>query len=132
MRSRTAKGFTLIELMVVIVIVGILSAIAIPKFQDITDSAKQTACRSNLRLVAGALNMYAAENNQYPGAFQGHSWRTLDYIPDYIHPELTCPESGKSYRFRITGRNYDLFRIRGWNAACRRNHGQYKNSVYYP
>ncbi len=132
MNSRETKGFTLIELMIVVVIIGILAAIAIPKFQDVTESAKYAACRSNLRNIASALTMYAAENNEYPGAFQGHKWRKLDYIPDYVHTELLCPSTATSYRFRITGRDYDFFRIRGWNGSCKRNHGMYRNSVYQP
>ncbi len=132
MNNGRSNGFTLIELMIVVVIIGILAAIAIPKFQDVAESAKYAACRSNLRNIASALNMYAAENNEYPGAFQGHRWRKLDYISDYVHTELLCPSTMTSYRFRITGRDYDLFRIRGWNGSCLRNHGQYKNSLYQP
>ena len=132
MNNGKSSGFTLIELMIVVVIIGILAAIAIPKFQDVTESAKYAACRSNLRNIASALNMYAAENNEYPGAFQGHKWRKLDYIADYVHTEILCPSTMTSYRFRITGRDYDLFRIRGWTGSCLRNHGQYKNSLYQP
>jgi len=132
MKPIRKNGFTLIELMIVVVIIGILAAIAIPKFQDVAASAKYAACRSNLRNIAGALNLYAAENGEYPGAFQGHKWRKLSYIPDYVQVGILCPSTMTSYRFRITGRDYDLFRIRGWNGDCVRNHGQYRNSVYQP
>jgi prepilin-type N-terminal cleavage/methylation domain-containing protein len=125
-----AKGFTLIELMIVVVIIGILAAIAIPKFEDVTNSARYAACRSNLRNIAGALEFYAAENGNYPGAFQGHRWRKLDFIEDYVQVEMRCPSTMAQYRFRITGRNYQHFRIRGWNGRCRRNHGMYKRGVY--
>lgn len=113
-------GFTLIELMIVVVILGILSAIAIPKYRDITESARYAACRSNLRNIAGGLNMYLAENNQYP---PGNGWKKLSTIPDYVHEDLLCPTTETSYRYRITGRERDSFRVRGWNASCRRNHG---------
>ena len=132
MSSRVTLGFTLIELMIVVVIIGILAAIAIPKFQDVTESAKNAACRSNLRIIAGALSVYHADNGEFPGAFEGHRWRTLDYIPDYVPAELFCPSTGTIYRFRITGRDYELFKIRGWNANCKRNHGMYNRSVYQP
>ena len=127
---KAKKGFTLIELMIVVVIIGILSAIAIPKYSDVTESARYAACRSNLRNIVGAINLYVAENGEYPGAFQGHKWRKLDYIADYVHTELSCPSTGGEYRFRINGKDYNLLMLRGWNANCRRNHGEYKNGVY--
>ncbi len=102
MSTQKRNGFTLIELMVVVVIIGILAAIAIPKYQDVTDSAKYAACRSNLRNIASALNLYAADNGEYPGAFEGHKWRNLDYIEDYVQTELICPSTMTFYRFRIT------------------------------
>ena len=132
MSIRRKDGFTLIELMVVVVIIGILAAIAIPKYQDVTESAKYAACRSNLRNIASAVNLYLFDNGEYPGAFEGHKWRKLDYIEDYVHAGMLCPSTMSHYRFRITGSDYDLFRIRGWNGACKRNHGMYRNSVYVP
>ncbi|MCK5564872.1 MAG: prepilin-type N-terminal cleavage/methylation domain-containing protein [Planctomycetes bacterium] len=60
MKSR--KGFTLIELMVVILIVGILAAVAIPLMRGRIDSAKWTEGKSGMGTVGTALRAYAAEN----------------------------------------------------------------------
>jgi prepilin-type N-terminal cleavage/methylation domain-containing protein len=59
------KGFTLIELMIVVVIIGILAAIAIPKFNDVSESAKRNACRANMRTIASQNVIYFAQHNRY-------------------------------------------------------------------
>ncbi|OQC19060.1 MAG: Type II secretion system protein G precursor [Deltaproteobacteria bacterium ADurb.Bin072] len=59
------KGFTLIELMVVVVIIGVLSAIAIPKFASVQDQARRAACRGNMRTLATAEAIYFPLNNTF-------------------------------------------------------------------
>jgi prepilin-type N-terminal cleavage/methylation domain-containing protein len=64
MRSRLA--FTLIELLVVIAIIAILAAILFPVFASARQSARRTACTSNLRQLCLALNMYKQDYDEYP------------------------------------------------------------------
>ena len=63
---KNQKGFTLVELMVVVVIIGVLVAIAIPIFSGIQANARTKACDANIRTIKGAVAMYYAEENAYP------------------------------------------------------------------
>ena len=57
-----SKGFTLIELMIVIAIIGILSAIAVPKFADLIRKSNEGATRGNLATMKSAISIYYSEN----------------------------------------------------------------------
>lgn len=65
-RLSNRKGFTLVELLVVISIIGILSAIAIPKFTDATKTARGAKIQADLRTMESAIAIYYASAGTYP------------------------------------------------------------------
>ena len=65
------KGFTLIEIMVVVVILGILAAIAVPRIMNRPDTARITKAKQDIRVVESALKLYRLDNFQYPSTDQG-------------------------------------------------------------
>lgn len=71
MRKSLANGFTLIEIMVVVVILGILAAVVVPRIMDRPDAARITRAKSDVRAVESALNMYRLDNFHYPSTQQG-------------------------------------------------------------
>ena len=70
-RWRRAAGFTLIELMVVLVIIGVLAALIVPNVLDRTDDARATAARTDVHNIMQALKLYKLDNQRFPTAEQG-------------------------------------------------------------
>jgi type IV pilus assembly protein PilA len=64
---KNKKGFTLIELMIVVAIIGILAAIAIPNFMNYQCKAKQSEAKANLGNIKTMMEAYRAEYDYYPG-----------------------------------------------------------------
>ncbi|MBS0318606.1 MAG: type II secretion system major pseudopilin GspG [Proteobacteria bacterium] len=70
-RRRAQAGFTLIELMVVLVIIGVLAALIVPNVLERADDARVTAARTDINNIMQALKLYKLDNQRYPSAEQG-------------------------------------------------------------
>lgn len=65
------RGFTFIEIMVVVAILAILAALVVPRIMGRTDDAKRTAAKVQIRNIEGALQLYKLDNGVYPSSEQG-------------------------------------------------------------
>jgi prepilin-type N-terminal cleavage/methylation domain-containing protein len=68
LNRRRERGFTLVEIMIVVLIIGILLAIAVPSFMNARERSRANACRANLRQIQAAKEQWAMANNQGPNA----------------------------------------------------------------
>ncbi|HVO90630.1 MAG TPA: type II secretion system major pseudopilin GspG [Casimicrobiaceae bacterium] len=66
-----SRGFTLIEIMVVIVILGVLAALVVPRVLDRPDEARAVAAKSDIASIMQALKLYRLDNQRYPTSEQG-------------------------------------------------------------
>jgi general secretion pathway protein G len=71
LRRAASAGFTLIELMVVLVIIGVLAALIVPNVLDRADDARATAARTDVNNLMQALKLYRLDNQRYPSSEQG-------------------------------------------------------------
>jgi general secretion pathway protein G len=117
------RGFTLIEVMVVVMILGILAAVVVPRVMDRPDQARITKVQNDIRALESALNLYRLDNYSYPTTEQGlralvtqptgsdgaRNWRAGGYID-----RLQRDPWGNEYQYLRPGRDgreYDLFSL---------------------
>lgn len=71
MNNKEQRGFTLIEVMIVVVILGILASIVVPKIMGRPDEARATRTLQDIRAIGAALDLYRLDNYSYPNTEQG-------------------------------------------------------------
>lgn len=103
---KSEAGFTLVELLIVLMVLGILATIAIPRFRDMSGKANQVKMKSELKQVQTAMELYYAENNVYPAnqvAFDGAIADLLESadLSDYTLA-YTNDAANKNYSVEVT------------------------------
>ncbi|MCX8091053.1 MAG: type II secretion system GspH family protein [Verrucomicrobiae bacterium] len=92
MRNVRTKGFTLVEIMIVVAIIGLLATIAIPNFIKARTTAQMNACINNLRQIDGAIQLWALETKKDAAAAV-----TYADISDYLKNQVVCPSGGTTF-----------------------------------
>ncbi len=90
-KNQKRSGFTLVEIMIVVAIIGLLAAIAIPNFVKARTTSQKNACINNLRQLDGAVQQFALENKK-----AASSTVALTDCTPYLKNSVVCPAGGTS------------------------------------
>jgi general secretion pathway protein G len=117
-----ARGFTLIEIMVVVIIIGLLAAVIVPQVISKVDEARVAKAKSDIRALETALTMYRLDNSKYPTSEQGlqalvvqptdpsiKHWKPGGYLQN-----VSKDPWGNDYQYTIPGthgKEYDLYSL---------------------
>lgn len=100
---RNQRGFTLVELMIVIVIIGVLAAIAVPAYSSYVSKAQERTCEANRRMISTAAVMYYIEHdNNYATDIED----LIDYLDNVA--SLECPAGGEYTLPSDTSDSFDV------------------------
>ncbi len=125
MKNNASSGFSLIELMIVVVILGLLAAVLVPKIMDRPDQARVTKTKVDIRNIENALKLYKLDNGRYPTTEQGlkaliekptsspepKNWKKGGYLEGASAP---VDAWGVEYIFRSPGdqgRDYEIISL---------------------
>ena len=131
---RRARGFTLIEVMVVIVILGVLAALVVPRIMSRPDEARVVAARQDIASLMQALKLYKLDNRRYPSTEQGlgalvasvdHGGVVLPHAPARHGDARAEPHSGIEKSLWLASRRRADWINRMEDITVRRQQGQF-------
>jgi type II secretion system protein G len=103
------KGFTVVELLIVIIIIAIISVIALPQFINAQDRGKQTQTVANIRSIGNALSLYYTDNNEYPTATDMTALKTALENGGYMSAVPTKDGWDQDFQISATDTTYTLW-----------------------
>ncbi|MCG8515775.1 MAG: type II secretion system GspH family protein [Halanaerobiales bacterium] len=103
---RSETGFTLVELLVVIAVLGILAGIAVPRLTGVQDKAKDAAIASIAGGIRTAMGIYHVENEKYPDS--GADWGTLNTVLDTLELGTMAEHNIASINYESTADTFKL------------------------
>lgn len=106
-------GFTLLEMIVVVIILGLLIGLVAPKFFGHVDKAKQTEAQAQIELLGQALDLYRLEKGRYPTNEEG-----LEVVRSYLKKQIPKDPWGNEFHYKYPGEHgdYDLISYGADNA----------------
>jgi len=104
-RLQSQRGFTLIEMMIVVAIIAILVSILVPNFVRARAQAQTSACESNLKEIATAIELYQTDNDHYPDGGTVNS--DNDELQPYLKQTPVDPVAGPGVYYTFTVDNPD-------------------------
>jgi general secretion pathway protein G len=96
MRTRVSKAFTLVEILIVVVILGILAAIVVPQFTNASQDAQVGNVETQLQTIRSQIELFRVKNNgSYPASFASGAWTDL-VGADYMRSAPSNPRNGST------------------------------------
>ena len=97
--TRRSGGFTLIEILIVVILLGVLASVVVASFSDTTEDAQLVSCLANLKNIQGAMNLHHLRNGSYP--------TTTAELSDAYPTLPTCPLGG-AYDWKLESDAYHI------------------------